>query len=203
MSTMTINVDWVAAWSLVAAIGSFLLRQTYLDWLASRTKRKEKPKFLLALLVEIQLNNEEPRQIKSKFPRAAQLLQFLKEGRGDRGGARPEQARREELHPAPVEAICHRPLIVHYYLDFVFKGNAGILTSMPDALIRSVIQYYGKLETVSEQADAIALASFSDVSVNSRLELLTSIRTHLVEAYQLGDSITGQIRLLIDPAARL
>ena len=173
-----------AIWALVVAIAGFLLRQAYNDWLAEKRRRHERRTYLLALCAEIKLNNDEIRDCLGKFPSVSVLQEFLKEGRKD-----PPQP------SGPGD--CHRPLFIMYYLDFVFRGNASILTSMPDPVIKSVIEYYGKLETVGMLADAIQLHSFADISLASRYVLLASIQRNLIEAQELGKSILGATELLL------
>jgi len=194
-------------WSLLVGVLGFLLRQAYTDWLAARRRRKERHKFLLALAAEIRLNNDELRFFEQKFPQGAVLLQFLKEGSPDAAqkvaatsGDRPISRREDDVHAkndAIKKAVCYRPLIVHYYLDFIFKSNVGLITSMPDPVIKSIIQYYGKLETVTELSEAMSSSSFEDISVGSRFELLSSIKSHLTQAREIGDSILAQVELLI------
>ena len=64
-------------------------------------------------------------------------------------------------------------------------------------MIKSVIEYYGKLETVGMLADAIQLHSFADISLASRYVLLASIQRNLIEAQELGKSILGATELLL------
>ncbi len=104
--------------------------------------------------------------------------------------------------PGPGERLRHQatrrptppPHFINNYRTDIFKQNVAVLSDMPDMLIRSIIDFYGKLEWIDITVDSIEKQGFASISVEGREAVIESLRIHIHEARQQGQEILGAIR---------
>jgi hypothetical protein len=93
--------------------------------------------------------------------------------------------------------------LINTYLDHIFKQNIGVLAEMPDRVIRSIIDFYGKLDWIDIIVNSIEKQSFASISVGGREAILERLRIAMHEARQQGTEILGAIRLILNPRRTL
>jgi hypothetical protein len=165
------------------------------EWKKRRDERVASRKYLLALCVEIELNTDSLDIAIRNIPATSTFRQFLLSGP-------PQSAGAGAVAPV-IDPVCYRPHLINTYLDHIFKQNIGVLADMPDRLIRSIIDFYGKLDWIDIIVSSIEKQSFASISVGGREAILERLRIAMHEARQQGTEILGAIRLILNPRRAL
>ena len=189
--------DYLVNTAVLVPILTFAVGYVVNEWKKRRDDRIARRKYLLALCTEIELNTDSLDLAIRSIPTTNAFRQFLQSGPGQAaavvGGdpARPQQA--------VMDPVCYRPHLINMYLNHVFKQNIGVLADMPDRLIRSIIDFYGKLDWIDIIVDSIEKQSFASISVGGREAIVERLRIAVHEARQQGVEILGAIRLILNP----
>lgn len=151
--------------------GSAYLIAEYVKW---RERRRIVRKFLIALVQEIKLN-----------------VVILQEGIRDF----PEQ---HDLSDFLAKSPTNRPFVTYNYLSTIFRSRTEVIQDLEDIFIRNLIDFYGSLERVSGNSNAIERKSFETISSIGRdnvfLDLRRDLETTLVKGRSIDDAITLKLR---------
>jgi hypothetical protein len=178
--------------AVLVPILTFVVGYVANEWRKRRDERIARRKYLLALCTEIELNTDSLEIAIRSIPTTGAFRQFLQSG--------PQAAAGDPARPQPpIEPVCYRPHLINNYLNHVFKQNIGVLADMPDRLIRSIIDFYGKLDWIDIIVDSIEKQSFESISVPGREAIVERLRIAVHEARQQGVEILGAIRLILNP----
>jgi len=156
--------------ALIATIIIAGLTFLYNSYRERRIEREVRKRYLLALKEEIDLNINGLE--KFVFPPMPRLREYL---RADRK---------------------NRPLITFHYSSIIFSNRTEILQDLPDALINSIVDFYGKLESIRGNVAAIDKDAFETISDDGREAAISSLVILGRLALQHGQSLITQIRLL-------
>jgi len=186
-------LDFLLNTAVIVPLFIFAIGYVANEWKKRRDERIASRKYLLALCVEIELNTDSLDIAIRSIPATSTFRQFLLSG--------PSQLAGTGAAPvAPIiDPICYRPHLINTYLDHIFKQNIGVLADMPDRLIRSIIDFYGKLDWIDIIVNSIEKQSFASISVGGREAILERLRIAMHEARQQGTEILGAIKLILNP----
>jgi hypothetical protein len=191
-------LDFLLNTAVIVPILTFVVGYIAREWKKLRDERIARRKYLLALCVEIELNTDSLDIAIRSIPATSTFRQFLLSGppahRGAAGTTTPA---------AVIDPVCYRPHLINTYLDHIFKQNIGVLAEMPDRVIRSIIDFYGKLDWIDIIVNSIEKQSFASISVGGREAILERLRIAMHEARQQGTEILGAIRLILNPRRTL
>ena len=182
--------------AVLVPILTFVVGYVVNEWKKRRDERIARRKYLLALCTEIELNTDSLDLAIRSIPTTGAFRQFLQSGPGQAAAAGADPTR---AHQAAMDPVCYRPHLINNYLNLVFKQNIGVLADMPDRLIRSIIDFYGKLDWIDIIVDSIEKQSFASISVGGREAIVERLRIAVHEARQQGVEILGAIRLILNP----
>jgi hypothetical protein len=180
--------------AVLVPILTFVVGYVVNEWRKRRDERTARRKYLLALCTEIELNTGSLDMAIRGIPNTASFRQFLQSG-----PQKPTPAADPAQSQQPVEPACYRPHLINNYMNLVFKQNIGVLADMPDSLIRSIIDFYGKLDWIDIIVESIEKQSFESISVPGREAIVERLRIAVHEARQQGVEILGAIRLILNP----
>jgi hypothetical protein len=181
--------------AVLVPILTFVVGYVVNEWRKRHDERIARRKYLLALCTEIELNTDSLDLAIRSIPTTNAFRQFLQSG-PSKAAAAGDPARPQQ---PPIEPDCYRPHLINNYLNLVFKQNIGVLADMPDRLIRSIIDFYGKLDWIDIIVDSIEKQSFASISVHGREAIVERLRIAVHEARQQGVEILGAIRLILNP----
>jgi hypothetical protein len=186
--------------AVLVPILTFVVGYVVNEWKKRRDGRIARRKYLLALCTEIELNTDSLDLAIRSIPTTSAFRQFLQSGPTQSGAAQtglPQAGAAQ--NQAAMDPVCFRPHLINNYLNHVFKQNIGVLADMPDRLIRSIIDFYGKLDWIDIIVDSIEKQSFASISVPGREAIVERLRIAVHEARQQGVEILGAIRLILNP----
>jgi hypothetical protein len=191
-------LDFLLNTAVIVPILTFVVGYIAREWKKLRDERIVRRKYLLALCVEIELNTDSLDIAIRSIPATSTFRQFLLSGPPAQTGAAATTT-----PAAVIDPVCYRPHLINTYLDHIFKQNIGVLAEMPDRVIRSIIDFYGKLDWIDIIVNSIEKQSFASISVGGREAILERLRIAMHEARQQGTEILGAIRLILNPRRTL
>jgi hypothetical protein len=171
------------------------------DWLCnckggglSQNTKAVRKKYLFALLQEIDLNIERLREIHGKMPTRAALEEFLKAP-----VIRIPTPRKVWVRPRhpKIERVVNRPLITFDYDCIIFMSNTEVLQDLEDLLIKSIIQFYGRLETLKSDVGSIENKAFVTISLGGRNDLFIHLKSLMENGITLGENARNGIALYL------
>lgn len=207
-------LDFLLNTAVIVPLLTFAVGYVVNEWKKNRDGRVARRKYLLALCTEIELNTASLDAAIRGIPKTSDFRQFLlsgpfkpptsaatlapvQPGGGQSGGG--QLAGGMSAPPLPIDPACYRPHLINAYLNHVFKQNIEVLADMPDGLIRSIIDFYGKLDWIDIIVDSIEKQSFASISITGREGIVERLRIAMHEARQQGTEILGAIRLILNP----
>ena len=122
-------------------------------------------RYLAALREEVAINLDSLQKSIDAFPGADQVRTFVTANR------------------------LNRPVITFNYYSLVLKTKTEILQELPDTLLRSLIEFYGKLEEIGLDAAAIAGPAYPTISDDGRVSLVIELLRQQQVAFTQGTNV--------------
>ena len=94
----------------------------------------------------------------------------------------------------------NRPLITFNYYSVIYRNRLEVLQDLPDLLINNIVDFYGKLDILAVNIDAIGEIAFETISEDGRETLILHILEQLKLAHQQGESVLTPIELQLRPS---
>jgi hypothetical protein len=182
--------DLLANAAVLLPLLTFAVGYVVNEYKKRRDERIARRKYLVALCTEIELNTDSLEKSIREMPTTQAFRAFLQSG---------PTSTTPDRHTATIATVCYRPHLINNYLDHVFRQHVGVLSDLPDRLIKSIISYYGKLDWINLTVASIEKRSFASISFEGRVSTIEALRISMHETRQHGAEILSSIKLLLDP----
>jgi hypothetical protein len=192
-----IRFDLVLNAAVIVSVATFVLGYFITEANKRREQRTVRRKYLLALCTEIQLNTEWLEKSIRNLPKTQDFRAFLQSGPANADPA--VQTNAAHVTAGAIAMICYRPHLINNYLDHIFRQHVSVLADMPDHLIKSIINFYDKLDWIDLTVESVEKQSFASISIVGREAIVESLRINMHEALAHGTEVLSTIRLLLDP----
>ncbi len=165
---------------------AFFATYAWTEWQKMRSLRSATRKYLTALAVEIDLNTESLASAGDNFPSSHQIRQFIEFGPA---GTPPPAS--------SATSVQYRPHIIHSYIDTVYKANVAALAELPEPLVRSIIEFYERLEWIDEWTRSVDKPSFGSISIDGASATIDGLAREVREGAIQGEGLATAIRLAL------
>lgn len=162
--------DWTINVGNLIAIETFLA--AYLvRWIsAGLEQRRARRKFFVALYTEIKLNVESLDEAVAALPSTSAIGTFL------------------------ATSSAARPHMVFSYMAEIYRSNLVLLPSLPDVLIRNIIQFYSNLELIDALVASFENGSYQVISGPGRVEMFERLRHEFQSSRQHGRAMMDSLK---------
>lgn len=130
--------------ALIATILIFMLGIFYNSHREREKQHDARKRYLLGLKEEIALNIRNLQSTIAAFPPKAKINAFLKAEKKN------------------------RPLMTFSYYSIIYRNRTDVLQDLPDILIRDIVDFYGKLESLAVNVSSIEGKAFETISGEGR-----------------------------------
>lgn len=166
----TINV------STIITILIFILGYVINKYFEKKSKLSNRKDYLVALLQEINLNIDTLKKAEQELPSVKDLDDFL-----------------EKDLPGRV----NRPIMTLSYSSFIFKSKIDIIHGLDDIVIKSITQFYGKLDSIAVDIGTIEYKAYETISPEGRSSIFAAIRIDLHACLVHGEAARDGIALYL------
>lgn len=163
--------------STIVAIILFVLGYAVARFLERTSQKKIRKKYLIALVQEIETNVDVLKKTFDSMPNRSALEEFLKKGLP------------EKQH--------NRPLMTTTYSTIVFTSSPEVLKDLDYLLIKTIIQFYGRLDAIKTDVGSLEYKAYETISMEGRLGILEFIRKSLEFAMSEGKNASDGISMYL------
>ncbi|MGH6838452.1 MAG: hypothetical protein ACREDT_06565 [Methylocella sp.] len=167
--------------STVIAILLFILGYVLAKLIERNNSKKLRKKYLVALVQEIDTNVDVLKKTFDSMPPRSVIEDFIAKGLP------------EKLH--------NRPLLTTTYSTIVFSSSPDVLRDLDYLLIKTIIQFYGRLDTIKTDVGSIEYKAYETISPEGRIGLIEFIRKSIefamAEGKNASDGISMYLRLAL------
>src|ERR1700732_3436126 len=139
-------------------------------WLAAAAEHRQRRRFYAAIYTEVQLNTMKLERDASSVP--------------------PIQVGNALL----AKKATYRPHVLSFISSDIYKSNLAMLPELPEILVKSLISFYGNLETILVITKSFENKSFETISVASRQFILALFVNHLKETAKEGSDLIKKLK---------
>lgn len=146
-----------AIWTFAAAFGLWLMKEFVEGWRRSRLAKKQQNNLVRALYSEIDFNTRDMEEFLAKSPNEEKLR----------------------------DAMSANPKLVPHITDArhteIYRNRIGELHSMKDTSLSGMVHFYGMLEKIKVQIDAVNYPSYRSLSIDGRMyAVVVIVRTSII-----------------------